>query len=409
MPSDSTSKTTSTPPPPQPHSSTLSAQRVSAVTSVVPSLSTVRPIERPPSSQPVRSAQATHGPFSFKVAFTDISVLVPVDDSCTVLLPRLQRVSLAHNWFLGASDGKVESEDHDSDFNWLNLIGRFVVAFPKLAHLNLSGCGLGLKQNPCGRTVTLPRKPVNHFILTPIVVSSSPVSNLSELDLSWNPHLTSESLFTVLSSGCLAGLRSLSLRGCSLPVGQTLLTTLPVTSAQGLFRLQRLDLGYCQLTNHCLTDLTTLFDTPGTSLTTIQLDHNPDLTGHISPGWSDILRATALPSSALVSLTIDMPNVNDDTDDSLAAAIAAVEMKLLPGLCSTPLQEFILDGAPCDWHLPKPLMNIDLDRVKQGAGTFGAFSNSHRFCNALSSLFTARFGSLANHKIGQNRICFGIL
>ncbi|KAF7256371.1 hypothetical protein EG68_06775 [Paragonimus skrjabini miyazakii] len=679
MPNDSTSKTTGTPPPPLPHSPTLSAQPVSAVTSVVPPLSAVHPVERadrmPSNSQPVQSARGTHGPFSIKVAFTDISVLVPVDDSsrsvswlaneayrrrqiltsaacsttpdrhncvrlstrdgalllptdrllsvvpglnqsgqviellaelidetadppatllhppavapqlvvglpnsyntslghiqvggeipgdggrcglivssqffktlldrsrqtsildlrylalgdvecclivtqvvrhgvrsitelylqgnglqlslpspdtsssaqhsplsvtigqlatqvtrldldsnaislhglmqfldqlnqiantdshstCTVLLPRLQRISLAHNWFLGASDVKGETEDYDSALTWLSLIGRFVVAFPKLAHLNLSGCGLGLKQNSYGRTVTLP---------------PSPVSNLSELDLSWNPYLPSESLFTVLSSGCLAGLRSLSLRGCALPAGQTLLTTLPVTSAQvtesrwltsgakkqdvlttdlsnplpssgdgivrtlstvilqGLFRLQRLDLGYCQLTNHCLTDLTKLFDTPGTSLTTIQLDHNPNLTGHISPGWSDVLRATALPSSALVSLTIDMPNVNDDTDDSLAAAITAVEMKLLPGLCSTPLQELVLDGAPCDWHPPKPLMNIKFDRVKQGVGTLSAFSNSHRFCNALSSLFTARFGSLANHKIGHNRICFGIL
>ncbi|KAF6778407.1 hypothetical protein AHF37_02099 [Paragonimus kellicotti] len=163
------------------------------------------------------------------------------DSTRTVLLPRLQRVSLAHNWFLGASDGEAETENHDSDFNWLSLIGRFVIVFPKLTHLNLSGCGLGLKQNSDSRIVTLP---------------PSPVSNLSELDLSWNPHLPSESLFIVLSSGCLAGLRSLSLRGCALPTGQTL-TTLPVTSALGLFRLQRLDLGYCQLTNHCLTDLTT--------------------------------------------------------------------------------------------------------------------------------------------------------
>ncbi|KAF8564490.1 hypothetical protein P879_07903 [Paragonimus westermani] len=257
------------------------------------------------------------------------------DSTRTVLLPRLQRLSLAHNWFLGASDDEAETEDHDSVFNWLSLIGHFVVAFPKLTHLNLSGCGLGLKQNSCSRTITLP---------------PSPVSNLSELDLSWNPHLPSESLLIVLSSGCLMGLRSLSLRGCALPAEQTLLTTLPITSAQvtasrwltfgtkkqdlltttlsnplpssgdrivralstvilqGLFRLQRLDLGYCQLTNHCLTDLTTLFDTPGTSLTTIQLDHNPNLTGCVSPGWSDVLRATALPSSALVSLTIDMPN-----------------------------------------------------------------------------------------------------
>ncbi|KAF8569606.1 hypothetical protein P879_03317, partial [Paragonimus westermani] len=100
---------------------------------------------------------------------------------------------------------------------------------------------------------------------------------------------------------------------------------------------------------------------------------------------------------------------DDDTDESLFAAITAVEVKLLPGLCSTPLQELVLDGAPSDWHPPKPLINTELDRVKQGAETLGAFPNSHRLCNALSSLFTTRFGSLANHKIGQNRICFGIL
>lgn len=56
-----------------------------------------------------------------------------------------------------------------------------------------------------------------------------PISALSEIDLSWNSHLSPFSLLELLSTPSLAGLRSLRLRGCSCPVGiLPIPTSLPV-------------------------------------------------------------------------------------------------------------------------------------------------------------------------------------
>ncbi|GAA50905.1 hypothetical protein CLF_105204 [Clonorchis sinensis] len=151
-----------------------------------------------------------------------------------------------------------------------------------------------------------------------------------------------------------------------------------------------------------------LVGTPGTSLTTIQLDGNSGLcgcslsTGLICDSWIQILRATALTASAVVSLTIDIPDV-DGNDDALSAAINAVELKLLPQCSSTPLQQLTLVGIPSDWQPPKSLLLSD--NLSHSTTT-----NSHRLCNALTNLFNNRFGSLAKCKvISRNRVRFGIL
>ncbi|TGZ67360.1 hypothetical protein CRM22_004852 [Opisthorchis felineus] len=356
-----------------------------------------------------------------------------------VVLPRLQRLSLAHNPFIGAVEGSVTaSESSSHELCWIHLVGRLLQAFPKLTYLSLSGCFLGSLQQ------LLP-------LLAPNDLGTT-VSALSEIDLSWNPHLSADDLSLLISSTALAGLRTLNLRGCSqssapaqyatsLPLssnqaeearwwfvpskfttsyassfkfppepshGDRLLDTLSKLLLEGRFRLQVLDMGHCQLTHHCLDSLRNLVGTPGTSLTTIQLDGNSGLcgcslsTGLICDSWIQVLRATALTASAVVSLTIDMPDVDGD-DDALSAAINAVELKLLPHCSSTPLQQLTLVGIPSDWQPPKSLLlSDDLSR--------SSTTNSHRLCNALTNLFNNRFGSLAKCKpISRNRVRFGIL
>ncbi|VDQ07874.1 unnamed protein product [Trichobilharzia regenti] len=86
-----------------------------------------------------------------------------------------------------------------------------------------------------------------------------------------------------------------------------------VLSIKGEIRLQTLDMGHCQLTYHSLTSLKSLFGTPGSSITTLIIDHNPMLRNVIisdtqpSPAWIRVLQATTQSASALVSLTIDLP------------------------------------------------------------------------------------------------------
>lgn len=56
-----------------------------------------------------------------------------------------------------------------------------------------------------------------------------------------------------------------------------------------------------------------LFGTPGISITTLIIDHNPMLRNVVVsnnypfPSWIQILQAIAQPASAVVSLTIDLP------------------------------------------------------------------------------------------------------
>ncbi|OON23473.1 leucine Rich repeat-containing domain protein [Opisthorchis viverrini] len=360
-------------------------------------------------------------------------------NSAGVVLPRLQRLSLAHNPFVGTVEGSVTvSESPSHEFYWIHLVGRLLQAFPKLTYLSLSGCFLGSLQQ--------------HLPLFAPIDLGTTVSALSEIDLSWNPHLSADDLSLLISSTALAGLRTLSLRGCSqssapvryatsLPLSSTqaeearwwfvpskltasnassfkfplepshgdrLLDTLSKLLIEGRFRLQVLDMGHCQLTHHCLDSLRNLVGTPGTSLTTIQLDGNSGLcgcslsSGLICDSWIQVLQATALTASAVVSLTIDIPNVDGD-NDALSAAINAVELKLLPQCSPTPLQQLTLVGIPSDWQPPKSLL-LSNDRSRSTT------TNSHRLCNALTNLFSNRFGSLAKCKlISLNRVRFGIL
>ncbi|CAH8458383.1 unnamed protein product [Dicrocoelium dendriticum] len=252
-------------------------------------------------------------------------------------LPRLQILSLAHNPFIGAGGMKSDTEELVEDVAFISLIGRLITYFPKLSHLNLTGCWLGL--SPAPRTSS-------------VLTSACSVSHLSELNLDWNPHLSTEDISTLLESSALAGLRSLTLRGCSMPEtehgypttlplsptqvasfrwttplpkrsaptfprsvpsrGDRLLNALSTLMSKGHFHLQTLDLGNCQLSHHCLDGLRCLFGTLGTSLTTVQLDRNPGLAECdpvASNVWCEVLRATALSASALVSLSIDLPAV----------------------------------------------------------------------------------------------------
>ncbi|THD26298.1 hypothetical protein D915_002811 [Fasciola hepatica] len=389
--------------------------------------------------------------------------LHPTDDELPVnriLLPRLQQLNISHNtltaspihcddnsFMLEASTGKA------STVHWTELIQRFSVVFPKLSKLQLVGCSLDAGQKDTSSTsLSIPGSRV---------VGPS-VSALSDLDLSWNSQLSASSLSTLLSTTSLAGLRALHLRGCSchigplsipisLPVdqitlascawsdhhmdksvspmttrttnnttgfsaGDQLVLTLAQVMSKGHFHLQSLDLGYCQLTTHCLDSLRSIFGTPGTSLTTVQLDHNPDLfksaptifpRGSSNSGWIEVIRATAQTASAVASLTIDLPDVDGD-DDALSTALAAVEAKLLPGLSSTPLQELVLIGAP---DLPE---GSELGSATVDAWTLGTerqLSNAERFCQHLVTLFRSRFGTLARvRRVSKgNGVCYGIV
>ncbi|GAA57295.1 tonsoku-like protein, partial [Clonorchis sinensis] len=146
--------------------------------------------------------------------------------SCTdlnspgVVLPRLQRLSLAHNPFIGTVEGSVTaSESSPHELSWIHLVGRLLQAFPKLTYLSLSGCLLGSLQQ------LLP-------LLAPIDLGTT-VSALSEIDLSWNPHLSSDDLSLLVSSTALAGLRTLNLRGCSQSSAPAqYATSLPLSSNQ---------------------------------------------------------------------------------------------------------------------------------------------------------------------------------
>ncbi|KAH8855947.1 Dynein regulatory complex subunit 5 [Schistosoma japonicum] len=325
------------------------------------------------------------------------------DKSSDVLMPRLQHLNLAYNPLLGYSmkkgchlvnDNLCQYESLTSHGTcWTTFIEDILKAFPKLTYLNLAGCSLGNNMNSanCHEYHQNERVPRNLF-------TDSFVSCLSELDLSWNPQISSNQLLRLFSMNCLKALRCLRLRGCSkmnpvnnhlcpitLPistlelssfnwfnkhsyevfmkylqkfnnfdkpsVGDQLLNSLCSALIEGNIRLQILDVGHCQLTYHCLTSLESLFGTPGTSITTLIIDHNPMLRNVIIsdtcpfPSWIRIFQAIAQPASALVSLTIDLPQIpdNDDNLNALTAAFTSVESKLLPPVSPTPLQEFIGD------------------------------------------------------------------
>ncbi|CAL8099769.1 unnamed protein product [Calicophoron daubneyi] len=367
-----------------------------------------------------------------------------------VLLPRLEQLDLSYNPSLGLSVDGCPTHLRPSDSrpnapytSWAALLTNLTIAFPKLNYVNLAGCCLDSAFTDFSKT-TGPS-------ISESVSSDSCITVLCELDLSWNPSLSSAELLTFLSSRTFAGLRRLCLRGCSMEtqrnlniyssslpfsmadiatfkwgpavdkdktenqtrsgkhqsgssLGDQIVQTLSVLINKGRFHLQTLDLGHCQLTYHCLDSLRSLFGTPGTSLTSVQLDSNPGLV-FCSPlnstvqqrTWVEVLQATAHSASALVSLTIDMPDVC--TDDALAAAVAAVESKLLPGLSSTPLQELVLVGAP-------PVSDASSSTL---TSLDSALSNDQKFSNVLAGLFSSRFGKLSKVKSSHDRISFGIL
>ncbi|VDO54983.1 unnamed protein product [Schistosoma margrebowiei] len=247
------------------------------------------------------------------------------------------------------------------------------------------------------------------------------------MDLSWNPQISPNQLNYLLSMNCLKALKCLRLRGCStfqnistnkqcpinLPVstlelsslnwlnnnssevfmktlekfntfkessfGDQLLNSICSALIKGNIRLQILDMGHCQLTYHCLTSLKSLFGTPGISLTTLIIDHNPMLRNVVVsnncpfPSWIQILQAIAQPASAVV--------IPDNDSDALTAAFNSVEAKLLPTISSTPLQELVIIYNEVrindDWTVEN-FPNHDK-------------SMKSRFLFMLSNLFTKRF------------------
>ncbi|VDP64627.1 unnamed protein product [Schistosoma mattheei] len=280
------------------------------------------------------------------------------------------------------------------------------------------------------------------------------VSCLSELDLSWNPQISPNQLNYLLSMNCLKALKCLRLRGCStfqsistnkqcpinLPVstlevsslswlnnnssevfmknlekfntfkessfGDQLLNSICSALIKGNIRLQILDMGHCQLTYHCLTSLKSLFGTPGISITTLIIDHNPMLRNVVVsnncpfPSWIQILQAIAQPASAVVSLTIDLPEIPDNDSDALTAAFNSVEAKLLPTISSTPLQELVIIYNE---------VRINDDWTVENFSNHNNKSMKSRFLFMLSNLFTKRFGKMI--KITKKKFCvtFSIL
>ncbi|KAH8855942.1 Dynein regulatory complex subunit 5 [Schistosoma japonicum] len=381
------------------------------------------------------------------------------DKSSDVLMPRLQHLNLAYNPLLGYSMKKECHLDNDNLCQyesltshgtcWTTFIEDILKAFPKLTYLNLAGCSLGNNMNSanCHEYHQNELVPRNLF-------TDSFVSCLSELDLSWNPQISSNQLLRLFSMNCLKALRCLRLRGCSkmnpvnnhlcpitLPistlelssfnwfnkhsyegfmkylqkfnnfdkpsVGDQLLNSLCSALIEGNIRLQILDVGHCQLTYHCLTSLESLFGTPGTSITTLIIDHNPMLRNVIIsdtcpfPSWIRIFQAIAQPASALVSLTIDLPQIpdNDDNLNALTAAFTSVESKLLPAVSPTPLQELVIVYSDTlDNWTPDNTSNYNVSNN----------STEHRFLSMLSNLFIKRFGKMVKITNKNYRVTFSI-
>ncbi|VDP86418.1 unnamed protein product [Echinostoma caproni] len=195
----------------------------------------------------------------------------------------------------------ITGNSFDGAICWTELIHRLTVAFPKLNCLHLTDCSLDTGSDIESAIPALASSVPKGLSM------SSAISALAELDLSWNSHLSTSRLALLLEMPSLAGLRSLRLRGCStivgiLPIptnmpvdqntlascawfpykvdsstvshhmiessGDRLVHTLAQAMSKGHFRLQMLDLGYCQLTTHCLDNLRSLHPPfPGSSCT----------------------------------------------------------------------------------------------------------------------------------------------
>ncbi|CAH8428862.1 unnamed protein product [Heterobilharzia americana] len=389
------------------------------------------------------------------------------NESSCILMPRLQYLSLSYNPLLGRNIQQLDTGVTNTFGNelinnspncWTVFIEDILKAFPKLTYFSLAGCSLGCI-TPDSYDVQSRRHSISRNMFT-----DSFVSCLSELDLSWNPHISPTQLVDLFSMGSLKALRCLRLRGCStsfssksdlstiqcptnLPLSSFELSSvdwLPKSSSKelmkqiekfdsldkpslgdqllialcsvligGNIRLQILDMGHCQLTYHCLTSLKSLFGTPGASITTLIIDRNPMLRSvmisetHPYPSWIRVLQATAQSASALVSLTIDLPQLPDNNSDALTAAFTSVESKLLPALSPTPLQELVL----VDYDIIHWTPDIYLNNNNNTNNNVPVVSNSstHRFLTMLSNLFTARFGKMVKINNKNCRITFSIL
>ncbi|CAH8428948.1 unnamed protein product [Schistosoma turkestanicum] len=352
-------------------------------------------------------------------------------------------------------DSQLLTNQHHLHSHWIIFIENCLKAFPKLTHLNLAGCSLGAAD------LIPPKDGYDGYrkesLCRSFSTDSFVVSCLSELDLSWNPQITPQQLSCLLSLHCLNSLKCLRLRGCStyykfssmhqhhhqcypfqLPIstfdltlfekslnidpmikkrmenfnqsssatiGDQLLIAVCDALIKGNIRLQLLDMGHCQLTHHCLNSLKNLFGTPGTSITSLLIDHNPMLSNVIVsndcpfPSWIQIIQAITQPASALVSLTIDLPQIPDNDLNALTVTINSIEAKLSPTLSSTPLQELsiiISNGTVDDWT-NEDTFNYQNQSIKC------------RFFRMLSNLFTKRFGKLIKITRKNHSVTFSIL
>ncbi|CAH8429489.1 unnamed protein product [Schistosoma intercalatum] len=377
------------------------------------------------------------------------------DKGSDVLMPRLLYLNLSYNPLLGCNMKQDNLEntnllEYDLSTNhnncWMRFIETILKVFPKLNYLNLTGCSLG-------GTNTMNVNYQNEQMFRSLSTDSF-VSCLSELDLSWNPQISPNQLNYLLSMNCLKALKCLRLRGCStfqnistnkqcpinLPVstlevsslswlnnnssevfmknlekfntfkessfGDQLLNSICSALIKGNIRLQILDMGHCQLTYHCLTSLKSLFGTPGISITTLIIDHNPMLRNVVVsnncpfPSWIQILQAIAQPASTVVSLTIDLPEIPDNDSDALTTAFNSVEAKLLPTISSTPLQELVIIYNE---------VRINDDWTVENFSNHNNKSMKSRFLFMLSNLFTKRFGKMIKITKKKFSVTFSIL
>ncbi|VDP98740.1 unnamed protein product [Trichobilharzia regenti] len=145
------------------------------------------------------------------------------NESPRVLMPRLQYLNLSYNPLLGSGykhmdfhvmktfDHEIIMNKNSTNYCWTECINDILKAFPKLTYFNLAGCSLGNSATENYQDMHGSGKILYH------INTDSLVSCLSELDLSWNPHISPSQLVSLFTMNALKALRCLRLRGCSTP------------------------------------------------------------------------------------------------------------------------------------------------------------------------------------------------
>ncbi|KAL5108944.1 Tonsoku-like protein [Taenia crassiceps] len=334
----------------------------------------------------------------------------------------------------------------DSAITAPSILSRLLALCPHLTCLQLVGCGVTptlweLATMPClGNTET------SLWQLPESTLSTSVLARLTELDISLNPlssrliSADEDFLLDLLTPPERKGrpdfssLRVLRLRGClascvgkgvtaDLFLGETFLPkqswmvseaksrgTDPRVSGDSLIaclarfldsgncNIQTLDVGQCNLTEGCLINFQRLLAAPSTTITSLLCDGNSCLQ---KPAvWANLLSTTAQATSAMVSLSIDVPLLETDAD--LALATEAISRKMSPATCATPLQELsLVTPTPLPWpedRLPvgkKAALSTVIAALTQLDLSKGT-SYSARLLSHVAVCFVNRFRKRAN-------------